>query len=124
MTVSNVCKSSLCHTPQSLRDSSPVSGEQLSNIYRTLVIANKRYTTGFKGITTQIMNNEGNRLKIQPVALICGKRGNLCIPLLKATITDFQIVTFLIIAVFGRFFAYYRPYIVPARRPFNSLIDC
>ena len=25
------------HTPQSLRDSSPVSGEQLSNLYQTLL---------------------------------------------------------------------------------------
>jgi len=61
--------------------------------------------------------------KTQPALMLCGKRGNLCTPIFKATITDFQIVTFLIIAVFGRFFAYYRPYIVPARRPFNSLIN-
>ena len=38
-------------------------------------MASKCYTPGFKGITTQIINNEGNRLKIQQVALICGKRG-------------------------------------------------
>ena len=42
-------------------------------------------------------------LIISMLPKFCGKRGILCITLFKATITDFQIVTFLIIAVFGRF---------------------
>ena len=49
----------------------------------------------------QLETKKSGELSSHPI--FCGKRGNLCIPLFKATIADFQMVTFLIIAVFGRF---------------------